>query len=198
MKKSSGSMGLLIGILGVAIAGMVSIYLASLKSEQDTTLPVYEQLGQDFLLESTQQPLNSLQAGKGKVILMSFGFTSCPDICPMMLEKYRRIYQALDSDNMSEKVLMYFVTVDPERDTLPVLKTHLASFDERIVGLTGSPAALKELETSVALASQKILGTADFSHSDRIILFDTEGRVRAMPNLHDSVEDLLKNILDLI
>ncbi|BAN35730.1 electron transport protein SCO1/SenC [Sulfuricella denitrificans skB26] len=93
--------------------------------------------GGDFTLRSPDGPL-ALHDLKGKVVLLYFGYTFCPDICPTSLAFTS---QALASLNEAEqkKVQMLFVTVDPERDTLDKLKTYTAYFNPNIVGLSGTP-----------------------------------------------------------
>ena len=193
-----GSLALLVAAAGIALAGLVSISMASFKTD-DIELPVYDHLGGDFSLQSTNENFNSMSAAEGKVVLLSFGFTSCPDICPMMLEKYRRAYRALDrmtinGKKASEQIVMYFVSVDPERDTLEKMVSYFKSFDTRIIGLRGTDKEIDAVQASVAVASQDIPNTNQISHSDRIMLFDTQGRLRAMPTLREPLRDLVSQI----
>lgn len=193
-----GSLALLVAAAGIALAGLVSISMASFK-KNDIELPVYDHLGGDFSLQSTNENFNSMSAAEGKVVLLSFGFTSCPDICPMMLEKYRRAYRALDrltinGEKASDQVVMYFVSVDPERDTLDKMVSYFKSFDTRIIGLRGTDQEIDAVQASVAVASQDIPNTNQISHSDRIMLFDTQGRLRAMPTLREPLRDLVSQV----
>lgn len=188
MGQSNNSLGLLIAVVGFTVAGLVSMSLASLRPLAPK-LPVYDQLGMDFNLESTQE-FNSLSSVKGRVALLSFGFTSCTDICPMMMSKYAQLYKELDANNLSDQVTFFFVTVDPERDTLERMQNYIQQFDERIIGLRGSASEIDQLQESLAVLSQTLPGSHEISHSDRIFLFDTEGQLRAMPNLTDPVNEL--------
>lgn len=92
--------------------------------------------GGDFTLRSAQGPL-SLHDLRGKVVLLYFGYTMCPDICPTSLAFTAQGLSQLEAPEL-EKVRMLFVTVDPERDTLEHLKEYTAFFHASIVGLTGS------------------------------------------------------------
>ncbi|HUW49715.1 MAG TPA: SCO family protein [Sulfuricella sp.] len=96
--------------------------------------------GGDFTLQSANGPV-ALHSLKGKVVLLYFGYTFCPDICPTSLGFTS---QALASLNKAEldKVQMLFVTVDPERDTLDKLKSYTAYFHPNIMGLSGTPEAI--------------------------------------------------------
>ncbi len=167
-----------------------------------SNLPVYSHLGSDFEFESTNPEFNSMEAAAGKVVLMSFGFTHCPDICPIILEKMRRTYSMLDKKTLhgvpaSSNVVMYFVTVDPERDTIKRMTKHFKAFDSRIVGLRSTPEATQKLEASLALMSEKIPNTNKIAHSDRIMIFDTLGQLRAMPELREPAKDLVSKVVAL-
>jgi protein SCO1/2 len=93
--------------------------------------------GGDFTLRSTAGPL-SLHDLRGKVVLLYFGYTMCPDICPTSLAFTAQGLAQLDAKEL-EKVQMLFVTVDPERDTLERLKDYTTFFHPSIAGLTGTP-----------------------------------------------------------
>lgn len=102
--------------------------------------------GGDFTLHSPSGPL-ALHDLKGKVVLLYFGYTSCPDICPTSLGFTS---QALASFGKTEqeKVQMLFVTVDPERDTLDKLKIYTAYFHPSILGLSGTPEEIAKVAKS--------------------------------------------------
>ena len=93
--------------------------------------------GGDFTLRSAAGTL-SLHDLRGKVVLLYFGYTMCPDICPTSLTFTAQGLAQLDAKEL-EKVQMLFVTVDPERDTLEHLKLYTAFFHPNITGLTGTP-----------------------------------------------------------
>lgn len=198
MSRNAPSAGLLVGLVGFTLAGLVSLSLANFQSSKTPELPAYEHLGMDFQLESTQPEYNSLSSARGKVVLLSFGFTSCHDICPMMLNKFRQLYVELDQQKLQDNVLMYFVTLDPDRDTLKAMQTHFESFDARIIGLRGSEPKIASLQESLAVSSEAITGTDQISHSDRIFLFDPEGKLRAMPLLTDPVSELLSMVKSVL
>src|SRR5690606_16968628 len=79
---------------------------------------------------------------RGRVMLVFFGFTHCPDICPTTVSNLSKMMDALGSD--ADEIVPVFITVDPERDTPEVMKNYLANFDERFVGLTGSMDDIKK------------------------------------------------------
>lgn len=90
----------------------------------------------------TDQPVTQ-QEFRGKVVLLYFGYTNCPDVCPDTLYKVKTIFNLLKADE--KNVVLLFVTVDPNRDTLPILKQYLALFDPHLVGLRGNANQLYRL-----------------------------------------------------
>lgn len=102
--------------------------------------------GGDFTLHSANGPL-SLHDLKGKVVLLYFGYTFCPDICPTSLGFTSQALASLDKAEL-DKVQMLFVTVDPERDTLDKLKAYTAYFHPSILGLSGTPEEIARVAKS--------------------------------------------------
>jgi protein SCO1/2 len=102
--------------------------------------------GGDFTLHSASGPL-SLHDLKGKVVLLYFGYTSCPDICPTSLGFTSQALSMLDKAEL-DKVQVLFITVDPERDTLDKLKSYTAYFHPSILGLSGTPEEIAKVAKS--------------------------------------------------
>jgi cytochrome oxidase Cu insertion factor (SCO1/SenC/PrrC family) len=110
--------------------------------------------------------------------LVFFGFTSCPDVCPTMLNDVSAVLMELGND--AEKVAPLFISVDPERDTPQVMAEYVANFDPRIAGLTGSPEQIKEASQAFRAyyAKAKQEGGSDsytMDHSAFLYLMDPEG-----------------------
>lgn len=143
-------------------------------------LPVIASLGGDFSLPATTGDEVSLAQFRNRLVLLNFGYTSCPDVCPTVLARMRQLLLGL-GDAASE-VQPLFVTIDPERDTLEVLKPYLAYFHPAFIGLSGN-----EEQTRTAADLFKVYYVRegenangyDFTHSDRIYLIDRQGQVRA-------------------
>ena len=141
MKKT---LAVVIAILTLLLVWAVVFWQpASVKSGH--TLPGMAEApkGGDFTLQSPQGPL-ALHELKGKVVLLYFGYTFCPDICPTSLGYTTQALAALDKSEL-EKVQMLFVTVDPERDTLDKLKAYTAYFPPAIIGLSGTPQEISQV-----------------------------------------------------
>jgi protein SCO1/2 len=117
---------------------------------------------------------------KGKVVVVFFGYTQCPDVCPTTLAELAEVKRSLGADG--EKVQGIFVTVDPERDTEPLLKAYLSSFDPSFVALRGSETqtqeAAREFKVYFAKAPGKVPGSYTMDHTAASFLFDKQGRVR--------------------
>jgi protein SCO1/2 len=117
---------------------------------------------------------------KGKVLVVFFGYTQCPDVCPTTMSELAQVKKALGPDG--ERVQGIFVTVDPERDTPALLKAYLASFDPSFVALRGSPEQISEAAREFKVYFAKVPGKTPESytmdHTAASFLFDATGRVR--------------------
>ncbi len=149
------------------------LVLCALPVAAESTLPVYAALGGDLSLTDTQGKTVSLADWRGKVVVLTFGFTACPHICPTILMELSKLYRGLEAQ--AQQVQIVFISVDPKRDTATRLQSYLAAFNANIVGLTGSE---EQLRHTAKLFGAMFEDAEDISHSDRIYLLDTEGRVR--------------------
>lgn len=119
---------------------------------------------------------------RGKVVLLYFGYTYCPDVCPLTLANVGRVLASLGTEAGYVRVL--FVTVDPARDSLPVLRQYAAAFFPQLEPLRGDPNALAALarryRAAYAVAPQTNGGQPDVSHSSAIYAFDKQGNARLL------------------
>jgi protein SCO1 len=121
---------------------------------------------------------------KGKPSLIFFGFTHCPDICPTSLFEMSEVLRALGKD--ADKLNTYFVSVDPERDTAPIMKDYLSSFDPHLKGLTGTPDEVAKMIAGYRVYAKKVPtkdGDYTMDHTALIYLMDKDGRFIAPFNL---------------
>jgi protein SCO1/2 len=123
---------------------------------------------------------------KGKPFAVFFGFTHCPEVCPTTLYDLTQDLAALgkDADNLS----VAFVTVDPARDTPELLKTYLASFDPRIVGLTGTEEEIAAVAKAYKVYYRKVPTDSDYTmdHTATIFLMDSRGDFYGTSNFQES------------
>ncbi|MFG1292037.1 SCO family protein [Xanthobacter versatilis] len=127
------------------------------------------------LVDQTGAPVTEA-ALKGKPSLIFFGFTHCPDVCPTALFEMSEILTALGPD--AGKAQVFFVTVDPERDTPEALKSYLSSFAPQIRGLTGTPEAVEAIKKEYRVYSKKVpLTGGDYTmdHTAVVYLMDKSG-----------------------
>jgi protein SCO1/2 len=121
---------------------------------------------------------------RGKVVIVGFGFTSCPDVCPTTLAALAGARKKLGAD--AEAVQVVYITVDPERDDAERLRKYLGTFDPTFIGGTGTAEQLTAVRESYGIAVGQQPG-GSFSHSSFTYLIDREGRIRAlMPYGHSS------------
>lgn len=136
---------------------------------------------------------------KGKLTLIFFGFTHCPDVCPTSLFEMSEILTALGPD--ASKVQTLFVTVDPERDTPEVMKAYLSSFNPQLRGLSGTPEQIDAIKRAYRVYSKKVpLDGGDYTmdHTAVIYLMDKSGTFLAPFNAKrppaEAAADLRRNL----
>jgi protein SCO1/2 len=155
----------------------------------------------DFELTATNGERFRLGDHQGQIVLMFFGYTSCPDVCPTTLAEARRVFEGLGDD--ADKVTFLFTTVDPERDTLEVLGTYVTAFHPAIVGLSGAPDELETVRQDYGIFAEKevLEGSATgyiVNHTARVFLVDAEGRLRLSYSFGTPPKDILEDIQHLI
>jgi protein SCO1/2 len=135
-------------------------------------------------------------AYRGKVVIVYFGYTNCPDVCPATLANLTEAIQKLGPHAAAVQVL--FVTVDPDRDTLPKLKEYTAAFDPHIDALRGDDNALMRFARRYRVAySVETSPTYDVMHSESVFFFDTTGRARLVALKTDDTTAMAKDIASL-
>jgi protein SCO1 len=155
--------------------------------------------GAPFVLtDQTGMPFSSA-ALAGTPYALFFGFTHCPDICPTTLVEMSNNLAALGAD--ADRLKVVFITVDPENDTPAQLRTYLASFDARIIGLTGSEADIAAVTKAWGAHYQKIPegdGTSTIVHSAYVYLMDGGNRLAATLNFQEPETEQLAKLRALI
>ncbi len=134
--------------------------------------------GRFILMDHNQRIVTDFDY-QGKYLLMLFGYTFCPDICPTGLQEMADVLEQLGKD--ATEVTALFITVDPERDTPKVMREYVKAFDERIIGLTGSKVAIESITRKYRVKYAKVEekpGDPDYTmdHSASMILMDRKGK----------------------
>ena len=199
------ALGVLVAVLVMVAAGAAALqYLTKRRALEQ--LPVNTRMGGDFVLPSTLgHPLDT-RTLRGKVVLLDFGFTSCPDVCPLTLSHVAQALQGVKGAAQNVRVL--FVTVDPARDDLKTLNDYVANFGPEFVGLRGTPDELATLAKRYRVA-YSVTPNADpakyiVTHSSALYAFDRRGKAQILmtslstdtPDIKGTTEDLNQMVAD--
>ena len=150
-----------------------------------------DQNGKEFGLQNLQ----------GKWSFLFFGYTHCPDICPITLTVLDKIYDQLESMQQQSEVQMIFVSVDPERDTSEQLHSYVSYFNEGFVGLGGSLEQIQGLtgQMGIAYFHDQPTATGDYmvDHSASIFLIDPQGQLISILSAPHQAEDILSRFREI-
>ncbi|MBL4867338.1 MAG: SCO family protein [Pseudomonadales bacterium] len=181
-------------------------------------LPIIDSIGGEFELPSSLDRPIKLSDFKGKVVMINFGYTSCPDICPMVLTRIAKVTKALKERRGFDttKLQTLFITTDPERDDAEHLLQYLSHFHPDFIGLTGTTDAIKQVAKQYGVyykkespphllnspmsddPSPQNTDTYEVAHTDKIFLLDKLGRLRKLYSEEDSIDDLFNDIRGLV
>ena len=186
-------LGLLV-LIGVVIA--VAVFIPKTETFRgtlyDPALPAPE-------IELTQGNGSSFQLSekRGDVILLFFGYTSCPDVCPTTLSEMKRVLADLGAD--AESVQVVFVTVDPERDTPQKLKEYVSIFNPAFIGLSGSMEELEKVwsDYGVYREEEELPNSATgylVNHTARVYLIDRDGNLRLSYSYGTPTDDFVHDL----
>ena len=150
----------------------------------------------DFSLTDHNGQLRSLKDLRGKVVVVFFGFTQCPDVCPTSMQELAEVKAALGADG--ERLQGVFISVDPERDTLELLKAYMENFDPSFLALRPTPEQLPALAKDFKIHYKKVDGTTPTSytldHSAGSYLYDPQGRLRVYHRYGSGTEALTEDV----
>ena len=176
-----------------------------LSNEQLKDLGLYliepaRDLGSFSLIDSNEKEFLP-QDFEGKWNVLFFGFTFCPDICPITMSMLSRIEKGLDNEDL-DKIRIFLVTVDPDRDSPDQLKVYLENFSENFIGLTGGLDQIYNFATRVNAPFSPISNSKDphytVDHTGSIILINPEGNYAGFFRAPHNQDDIRKAILDIV
>jgi protein SCO1/2 len=188
---------LLAGLLPVLCAGPLGARAANATTER-LKAGVFEppQPAPEFALQGSDGAGLSLARFKGKLVLLVFGFTSCPEVCPTTLATLAEARKALGT--AAADVQVVYVTVDPERDSVARIRQYLAAFDASFIGGTEAPPKLAEMRKRYGVVAQKIpepqSNAYGMNHSTSVYLIDRAGRLRAMMPYGHPAKDFVHDL----
>ena len=189
--KVKTSIAIISGCLFIFLFIMLPIFL-SVQNKKDEYVASFK--GSDFSLKDMNNNTITQESFKGPLTAIFFGFTHCPDVCPMTLNKMDIVLDKLKKEKKTLKV--FFISVDPKRDTPEVVKNYLSSFDNNFIGITGDTEKIFLLSRSWGIISQKIFlenGKYNIDHSSPVILLK-EGKYVTKISHRDDIKKALKII----
>jgi protein SCO1/2 len=176
-------------LLGLCVLGAALVLISSPHPAQSAITGTFSLVDQDGRAVTEKD-------FRGKPYLVFVGFTHCPDVCPTTLYQMSEVLAATGERGRDLRAL--FISIDPERDRPEVLKSYLGSFDERIRGLTGDPAAVEAALKSLRGYARKVPtkdGDYTMEHSAFVYLMDRDGRFVSTFNLNRPPEDAARELL---
>lgn len=155
---------------------------------------------QSFALRDHNGTVRTLANFRGKLVVVFFGFTQCPDVCPTTLSDMAEVKKRLGSDG--EKIEVLFITVDPERDTPALLAEYVPAFDPAFLGLTGTPREIAATAKEFKVFYQKAAGSTPTSytmdHTAASYIFDKDGKIRLYIRYGTPIEDIVADLKKLL
>ena len=154
--------------------------------------------GHDVALTDFNGQPRTLADYRGKVVMLYFGFVQCPDVCPTALTRAAAVKQRLGMDG--DQLQVIFVTVDPERDTPPLLREYMAAFDPSFVALTGSAEQIQVAADGFRVYYKKVPTGSGYTmdHSSLSYLFDRQGRIRVALRHEQTADDYAADVRRLL
>lgn len=151
---------------------------------------------QGFSLADHNGQLRTLKDFSGKIVVVFFGYTQCPDVCPTTLAEMAQIKQLLGPDG--DKLQAIFITLDPERDSPEMLKAYMGNFDPTFLALRPSleqlPEVAKDFKVYYKKVDGKTPGSYTMDHSAGSYIFDAKGRIRLYSRYGGGTEALASDI----
>jgi protein SCO1 len=158
------------------------------------------QFARDFALTDHNGKPSTLADFKGKALIIFFGFTQCPDVCPTTLAQMAEVLKLMGDD--AKRVQVAFVTVDPERDTPELLKKYVPAFHPSFLGLSGNAEATakvaKEFKVYYQKVPSKTPGNYTMDHTANSFVFDANGQVRLFVKHDTGAAALAKDLKQLL
>ena len=190
--KLKTSITILGGCLLIFLFIMLPLVL-SIQEKKDNIISSYS--GSSFELKDVNNEPITEKSFQGPLTAIFFGFTNCPDICPMTLSNLDQVLEKIN-DNDNKKFTVYFISIDPEKDGPKIIKRYLNSFKNKIYGITGDPQKIFSLSKSWGVLSEKIFtedGGYLINHSSSVLLLK-KGKYIDRISHHENLNNIFKVI----
>jgi protein SCO1/2 len=191
----------LVRILMVSLLASALVACSPKQSFKNVDITGSKAFGTDFSLLDPDGKVRTLADFKGKVVVVFFGYTQCPDVCPTTLTEMQQVMTLLGPQ--ADKVQVLFVTVDPERDSASILKQYVPAFDSRFLGLRpADEAALEKVAKDFKIYYKKVPGMTPASytmdHTAGSYAFDPQGQLRLYIKHAQGAETLAQDLKELL
>jgi protein SCO1 len=192
-------------LTAVLLSALVSLALAGCdkpapKASFDNTDVTGLAYARDFALNDFNGKPRTLADYKGKVVVVFFGYTQCPDVCPTTMAEMAAVMKELGAK--ADQVQVLFITLDPERDTPALLKDYVPQFDKRFVGLVGTPEQTAQVAKEFKVFYTKVPGSApgqySIDHTAGSYVFDRDGKLRLFVRHGQGTAPLVHDIRQLL
>ena len=188
-------------ILMLSLMGLAIIACSPKPSFKNVDITGSKAFGNDFSLLDPDGKVRTLSDFKGKAVVIFFGYTQCPDVCPTTLTEMQQVMTLLGPQ--ADKVQVLFITVDPDRDTAAILKQYVPAFDKRFLGLRhADQAALEKVAKDFMIYYKQVPGTSAGSytidHTAGSYAFDPEGHLRLYIKHAQGSEILAQDLKELL
>jgi protein SCO1/2 len=184
----------LLGLVGTALAGCA-------RTPHFTGVTLRGKPAADFTLTDQHGTPFRLDAQRGRVVILFFGYTHCPDVCPATMAQLARVYHTLTPTERAQ-VRVAFVTIDPQRDTRAVLGRWIDLFDAHFEALTGSEVALDPIYHAYGEYHTRQPGTSAsgylMAHTGAVYLIDPQGRLRVLHGWQDPAANVAADVRALL
>jgi protein SCO1/2 len=190
----------LLSLAVVATAILIALLFAKPASFHGTSYnEPYPTAPQIELIKSNGETFR-LSEQKGKIVLLFFGYTSCPDVCPTTLAELKQVMDGMG--NKAKSVQVVFVSVDPERDTPEKIQQYVEHFSKGFIGLSGSTDELKTIWDNYGVFRETVESDSAFgyivNHTARTYLIDADGNLRLSYGFQTPVEDIVSDLKILL
>lgn len=191
-------------LLGFIVAAL-AVWMAGCNRAGDAAAPGFRGIdltsapyGRDFRLTDAEGRERTLADYKGKAVLLYFGFTQCPDVCPTALIRAAEVRKLLGAEG--DKLQVIFITVDPARDTPEVIKAYTAAFDPSFIGLYGDAKRTRETADEFKVYYKQVPTGSSYTmdHSALSYVFDPQGRLRLAMRHEQTAADYAHDIRQVL
>lgn len=184
----------------VVLAGVLATPGVIIASEENQVF--IDEKGERYRLTThTGEPFHSSMID-GKVVMAVFGFTHCPDVCPMELTRVASVLEKINpqGDQVDQKVAGLFVSLDPDRDTIEKLSEYVPYFHSSIIGISGQASEIDRIANSLGIRYERVDQDDGYTidHSTGVYMLGTDGTVQAIAPFGSSADHLLKVVNELL